>query len=258
MRSLQVSTEFKVQYSDGLTSDLIHFDAVIILDGITVNGEWAVPDSLETGQCSFFMKANWGRWLELEEEIATLGEVCEPTLVTDLHDLSISVQRGQRVYHRNFYGLGCFPLAGDLTYLVDFMNEVRDRIRDTASKPVERTCPACDSHRIEEISYGLSCLDAVRDDSKLFRCMDCAAEFGRIPNWLRDLAREDRLCEQQGVERGLLDAKVNKYGFVKCPYCGETFLITDSQSWDGQKHVRCKTRINPTYPPGGIQSRWYH
>ena len=44
--------------------------------------------------------------------------------------------------------------------------------------------------------------------------------------------------------RGILDAKINAAGFVKCPHCGTKFKTSSTCSWDGERHVSCKTRLN--------------
>ena len=254
--------EISLRYNDGLTERLIGYEATIASSGIVVDGKWSVKGSLANGECRFSMGGDWDRWLELESLLASLSKEHYGRYgITDLPCLFVSVRRGQQSYCRTFYGLG-FGLARDreteLDYLRRFVIQVRAKIEAISERPIVRKCPTCQSERVEEIQYDTADLETVDDDSKLFRCQSCTSEFGKLPEFYLSRARETQRRKQEVFELGILDANVNKSGFITCPCCSVTFLITHSGSWDGQTHRSCGVRLKPILPPGGIQPRWFH
>jgi hypothetical protein len=57
------------------------------------------------------------------------------------------------------------------------------------------------------------------------------------------MAREE---DERAKKRGVLVAEMIEdicTYWVICPYCGERFSIKHSMSWDGEKHIKCRTRL---------------
>lgn len=144
---------------------------------------------------------------------------------------------------------------------------------DHNSENDREPCPRCGSTHVAVYRYGLPDdieslepdLDAGRislggctvfDDSPRYHCNACGSDWG-----IAEIAiltqeanerykEEGRLKDAEALKRGRLSAKVNAYGFARCPYCGERFPINSDQFWDGDMHKPCKTRLQLERPQG--------
>ena len=59
----------------------------------------------------------------------------------------------------------------------------------------------------------------------------------------RKYASEAVSFEQIINENPEMKASVNSFNWVKCPNCGISFKITNSESWDGKIHIACEQKI---------------
>ena len=62
----------------------------------------------------------------------------------------------------------------------------------------------------------------------------------------RKWREEDERANEEAKKRGVMAAEMTKdicTYWVVCPYCGERFSIKHSVSWDGEKHIKCRTRL---------------
>ena len=139
-------------------------------------------------------------------------------------------------------------------------------------------CPVCRSHGVAKIFYGLPGLglwndpDFQRDwnegrivlggdgivvaQCKDWHCTVCGHRWGeefrrRFEQAEREFAEEaakrvEEAAEQESaaVRFGVLDAILQPDGrWTTCPHCGHEFSIYNENSWDGEKHLRCGTRL---------------
>ena len=133
-----------------------------------------------------------------------------------------------------------------------------------------KNCPNCKSERVVVIQYGLPMdMAQVERDIKAekiilggcgiseslpdFSCLDCAHEWKKTISKKEKAKKEKTLnkmiCEKDRAlkkadSRGILEAKVNQYGFIRCPFCKTGFNVDKHHfTWDGERHLTCKTRI---------------
>ena len=106
-------------------------------------------------------------------------------------------------------------------------------------------------------------------------CHDCGQEWGMefaksfepTPAQVRNgqkrqskLQRQEAARERQAVKRGTLEAVVRSDGWTWCPHCGIGFSTRYPYTWDGEKHLTCRTRIRLIHedeqrPGGPVSSR---
>ena len=88
-----------------------------------------------------------------------------------------------------------------------------------------------------------------------WHCHECGEEWGMEfaktlelpPDEVRKrrskLQRREVARERKAVKRGTLEAVVRSDGWTWCPHCGTGFSTRYPNSWDGEKHLTCLTRI---------------
>jgi len=126
-------------------------------------------------------------------------------------------------------------------------------------------CPQCGAGTVAEIVYGLVDLsdpklretidegqvvlggDAIiSEEAKDWHCLSCGFEWGnQITERLMASFNEFEIARAQedtlAVQRGILEASVGANGWVTCPYCSRSFATYSKMSWDGERHVTCRT-----------------
>jgi len=132
----------------------------------------------------------------------------------------------------------------------------------------EIECESCGSTHVAEYQYGRpiqsedlrSKLDSgkvilgscmVSPDAPRWHCHDCHNNWCEVPDadFMRKMDKDQEIEDQRKLkiadERGVLDARANKHGAVKCPFCNWTFPANyTNEFWDGERHLPCKTRLN--------------
>lgn len=126
-------------------------------------------------------------------------------------------------------------------------------------------CPKCNGDSVAYFLYGLPDFNLIEKDiesgrTKLggcvvieecpqWHCNSCGNEWGELLEIeeLRAIRkRSEEKKERQkkeAIERGVMDAYVNKHGSVKCPHCGSNFRIKYGLTEEGA-HSSCGTYLN--------------
>ena len=90
--------------------------------------------------------------------------------------------------------------------------------------------------------------EAKRKQREAERRLEEAARRKQREEQERREREEDEKAKLRGVMAAEMIKDICTY-WVICPFCGERFSIKHSSAWDGEKHLKCKTRLKLVEPP---------
>jgi len=128
--------------------------------------------------------------------------------------------------------------------------EVRACVATQFPEPVRaQAIQALERYQGQEVNrVRLAALTLARDDLSelLLQVQEAQQDYRDVL-----LAAEDAARQPNGVnwQSPPADAPVSVTGWLTCPGCGRRFCLSNTRSWNGQRHRRCGQRTHPVMSP---------